>query len=1293
MANKSSYQDFTSSWTKTVNWAKSQGITQSAIYPVYQLDSKRLLSGEYPMSEAERTRAILAAQNPNNVTPLPTDTPSTGSGLSSIGHFFGNVAHDASNIFTGLQPTKLIPSIVDGVVNTVEHPNWILNPEKNTIAQWLPGVAVLGEYEQGGLSNVMSHPLISFLDVLPAVDTGVGILAKAGLGAGIAERAGIPEALLGHSRLLGQDAENGVGALTLARKLVGSIKTPGAPEGFYRNAEGMPDYGKLTITQRLKRYSNTHMAGADQAKLAGSMVKVTSAASHDLAARSQAWDEAYSKLDPDQAKQAYDIWTGLDKVLGGKDRQALINSNAIDPAIKDFFKKTFDVVDYIQEKQLAAGEGAMVLMPDGTQEWRSAKFPDGKVVAARNDLSTALDAVDKAAEKSDKLAKNIEKNDTIAQPAFATLTEYGARARTALDDPDQVAKLIGRPTASANQIRLVNDIFGDGQLIDQVMEAYEDKDFNAMRDLTLKLKKKLANTSISKDIAAPDPLNTGLGVPMRVSPLLTTSKQLADNLYSYAKGRKKDEDALRKSISVNGLHDKYTKYAKAEKHFNKVFRDNPAATWQPLLIQLQEKNLLESEAGKVAVAQAVAHYRDLGLVKAEAEKEFREDPTRLIGLVMAHAKASSTSPFAGMLTPEDINRAMESAKNEIESLRAQGFTPHWVPNITSAEAKRYGAGDYNVKIQPLTHMSVDAAGSKMLDMRNTVFDMHAGFTKGMWEQAARDANIEFIDNIVIPGHAYMQSDLENLAAKMHPDMRGMANYEASLAKLFESEWGLTKFDPDARFGISSKHIKGGETLWMPRDMVDGLQQVVDKNQFDPSGTIAKGTNIFRTAVLGYSPRFVAHIGLGGTFLLALRHPLSFRFIPDAIRMMKDPDFRASIHTTSTQIGYDKPESLGAIAFHEATGKRFVWDWGQHLMEKLNLPPDKMSSWLKVVPQMTFKLTNTMTDMQRTLVYLDGAAKAEGRKFYFDPETGEKLDMTDARAQEEGMRAANRTMGNLSAMSPFERNVMTTIMPFYGWTRHVLTYVAEYPVDHPYRAMFLANMANMNSDQVAKGLYTRIQNLFFLGSPDAQGNVSAVDVRALNPLRDVANYATLGGLISSLNPALSAPFAMVDPQIVFGSNILYPNVTYNQLYGTKEAAPSGGALTALEQFIPEATTVDAALGLSAQYRGLQRSNPAAFTKVIFESLNIPFAQVQHINLKQIAATQELDRYQAASTAAENAFQSGQFAPIQGVSTVPNPLQTDYNITPANLEALYQQTLKQTGLPPSEVLPELPAPTNI
>ena len=49
------------------------------------------------------------------------------------------------------------------------------------------------------------------------------------------------------------------------------------------------------------------------------------------------------------------------------------------------------------------------------------------------------------------------------------------------------------------------------------------------------------------------------------------------------------------------------------------------------------------------------------------------------------------------------------------------------------------------------------------------------------------------------------------------------------------------------------------------------------------------------------------------------------------------------------------------------------------------------------------------------------------------------------------------------------------------------------------------------------------------------------------------------------------------------------------------------------------------------------------------------------------------------------------PRLAVADVIDPFQQDYNISPQNLQALYNATLKQTGLPPSEVLPDLPAPT--
>jgi len=84
-------------------------------------------------------------------------------------------------------------------------------------------------------------------------------------------------------------------------------------------------------------------------------------------------------------------------------------------------------------------------------------------------------------------------------------------------------------------------------------------------------------------------------------------------------------------------------------------------------------------------------------------------------------------------------------------------------------------------------------------------------------------------------------------------------------------------------------------------------------------------------------------------------------------------------------------------------------------------------------------------------------------------------------------------------------------------------------------------------------------------------------------------------------------------------------------------------------------------------------------------------VQHINLRQEAAKAEVSRYQLAATAAQNAWSSGDFSQIAGYPSVPDPLQPDYNISPAALQALYNELLRQSGgQPPSEVAVPLPAP---
>jgi hypothetical protein len=211
---------------------------------------------------------------------------------------------------------------------------------------------------------------------------------------------------------------------------------------------------------------------------------------------------------------------------------------------------------------------------------------------------------------------------------------------------------------------------------------------------------------------------------------------------------------------------------------------------------------------------------------------------------------------------------------------------------------------------------------------------------------------------------------------------------------------------------------------------------------------------------------------------------------------------------------------------------------------------------------------------------------------------------------------------------------------------------------------------------------------FLGSPDGAGNMDAVDLRSLDPFRDVANYASLSGIIQSLNPALMAPFAMVDPGMVYGSNEIYPNLSYNAFYGTEEAGSQGNVLTGLSQFVPQLGATSALSGLS-QATSLWHTDRPAAIKALLSDLNIPFV-TPPVNLKQVAAKAADARYEVAKNVAYNAFQSGDFSALAGYKTVPNPLNPDYEITPAALKALYDQSQSAyPGIPPIEAL--LPPPT--
>lgn len=1378
MASKPAVEQFTQNWNKTVEWAKQNKIPYNAYYPVYQLDSQRLLSGTQ-MSESERIRAVQAAAGLNYSTALPTDA-------SNPSDIVGNVKTNAANIFTGLEPQNLVSNIWDTVKNTVEHPSSVYNAlgdalsgheqqaadlilGKNNILSWVPGVADLAQVFQAdpnlsnsaGAKKLAENPLTSLLDIIPLGDEIPKALSTSSRGADVAAKLGVTTDELGKMDAM-QLAYRALksGTFPGGKDATGALKHP----AILTDAAGNPvGIRPMKIGERINAFRNTANIGKQQGDLMmGAIVKSEEGTGRVVELAGPAV-EALGSLSKDE-------YTLAMKALATDHRPEsdILSDDRYPTSVRAAMSKVYDYADLRLQTKLQAGEMITIPTQFGDEHYSVKPGSSGVIVSRALDRSTKAQAtLDKAAKPLDALIYKTQTADKKMQGAFNVLEQQTAAIYGSIRQSEPalagishginqgakdvlwekmvktqsplIRNLLGFPKQidpqslrlfpqlakqgrdlTLHDVNAIRDLFEPGGLLDQMTKAYKDQDWIALSKYSKVAMRKFGN-------------KTFRDIPKNGNQYLNKVKQITQQLHDYAVQRESDVNKMNKLLngtrhgellaggklvktSILGLskaaHD-------AHQHFLQSAIDHPPDVWRDTLLQLYVDQIMRNEKSATMVDEAAKALISRGYKESEVEK-MRQDPRTIVEIMVRTSKNSLENSMMPDIDVALSKELQQNAYTELSRLRAMGHKPAYIPVLSPHDIKQGVDPTYNVSIGSLRPKSVGSSFARAFDFTASIYDVQLGILQDAKDQITKDVTQEFKDEYVSK-HLHDVGEINEIA--MHYVHEEIAH--ATLTHLEEGvrkesidafvlnqikRMGLVAYDPDNIFGTLSA-AKLDKPYYIDGNLQSAIEKSVNNFTFPAHGFWDKGTKIFRFSILGLSPRYTAHILFGGTALIAFRGHLSMLSqlragwhvattgqLPDDV-LAKYPHAQEHMTHAATQEGQED------IVWHKAAG----YTMGNKIINEFMANHQKVSTatnWLQSAANINFRFTRAIVRAQRAVTYLDGAARAEKEGSFTEkvliprvdangqrvthPLTGRQLfnekeqvsKMTPERAHQEGMKAVADVMGELRHMTPLERSVLTRVFPFYGWTKHVLTYVLSYPIDHPYRATFLSQLATQNSADVATGLPTRIQLLMFLGQPDAQGNVSAVDARFMDPLRDTANYASLTGLFQSLNPILSAPLATVDPQISFGGNELYPQVTYSQLYGVKEAGPQGDVYNAAEQFVPQLSAIDQAFNLSGQYAYLKTANPSAFSQKIAESLNVPFFNVQHINLRQIAASNELDRYSIASNAAYEASTSGDMSYIAGypaTAELPDPLNTEYNVSPAYIQAMSQESEAKTGLP--------------
>jgi hypothetical protein len=917
---------------------------------------------------------------------------------------------------------------------------------------------------------------------------------------------------------------------------------------------------------------------------------------------------------------------------------------------------------------------------------------------------------------------------TPGTQAFRTQVEKDAKQR--LRVLGQLRTVTQHGTINVKTVGIMSDLFRPGGYTDQMWQAFQEERWQDFDALTKLIDDKLNLASFKSPDASEvwNTWRTQMKAIRQFAKQRDSARQRVMELWdgtSHLTGTRLKGKA---GQSIKGLT---IALEKANTNFLNESVAHPPAMWDNYEALEYNRQVMETEAGRQKANENIGILRKRGWKEENLTALQRNDNT-MVELGEVEAVASEANDCLSGVDPETAAQVRSEVKQSIAHLRSMGYEPLYLPTVHVSDEEK----DFARTSISADHVRRQQASFERNEKFNsgTIYDFQTGYNKAVAEYW-RNYMENWFQEHVMPQFLIPRSDFIRMAhSYFDAEMKDtiMQDDRTMDVKAFDNmilhRWGFKSYDPTSIFAISHPSVVGKD-MYISKEVAQALSKRWHGEDMGWK-TFDKGTNLFRSAILHWSPRFTLHVVVGGAVMLgAASDPIklvenlgnAWRFartgeLPEEVRnsLQTKPDdayLTAQIQRGAVGGPLTMSGSAQTIIEHQMGKEAARFALSEGLDRRFGKQVHAIGNVLNYLPHKNMQLTRFSYNLYHAAAFFEGFAKAKKSKYfmqeYYDEESHsfkyQRREMTGDQLFHEAVEHAARAMGDVLAMTPIERNFLTRAFPFWSWTRHVLSYVARFPVDHPYRAMLFSQLSRIALADQNSNLPARTQLLFFLGGQDQYGNMTGIDMRYANPLRDTANYMSLSGWWSGLNPAITAIPNAFDPQSSFGANVLYPNISYNSIYGTNDATQSGKeqAFSVLENYIPQAQGIDEALNLSGQYAYLRGSNPSAFTTKVLSAFGADFFLPQHVNLRQIASTNEIDRYNTAKKAAANAWQNGDFSQLSGYSEVPDPrygTNPMVNIPVSDLQSLWnreaaylvQSGLTAQGATPANYFPQLTNP---
>jgi hypothetical protein len=202
--------------------------------------------------------------------------------------------------------------------------------------------------------------------------------------------------------------------------------------------------------------------------------------------------------------------------------------------------------------------------------------------------------------------------------------------------------------------------------------------------------------------------------------------------------------------------------------------------------------------------------------------------------------------------------------------------------------------------------------------------------------------------------------------------------------------------------------------------------------------------------------------------------------------------------------------------------------------------------------------NTQQKLAVAMVKLQEALDKQGRTMAdIDPVTLYNDPQLRA-AVTEAVQFANETLGSFSDMSPWERNVIRQVFPFWSWIKFINTAAGKLLLDSPDRVLFYSHLGSMTMDPDSEGLYSWLQGKTPIGG-------LLFDLSFTNPYTDaifLQKNPFEAGLeqATSISPVLSLGLSTLGEAAYFATGRKYPLLMTPSRPSYLEGGPEASART-------------------------------------------------------------------------------------------------------------------------------------